>query len=88
MTPRVLSPMNVTDILLLSLERATRKRRRASFPHPIRLTGLLQTVFLALPIFAVVMFIVYYVSVTTVGAIVTDWTNDVLFGEITSASGH
>ena len=28
------------------------------------------------------MFIVYYVSVTTVGAIVTDWTNDVLFGEI------
>ncbi|MCM1264480.1 MAG: ferrous iron transport protein B, partial [Butyrivibrio sp.] len=37
---------------------------------------------LALPIFAVVMFLVYYVSVTTVGTIVTDWTNDVLFGEI------
>lgn len=37
--------------------------------------------FLALPIFAVVMFLVYYVSVTTVGAIVTDWTNDTLFGE-------
>ncbi|MDR2610322.1 MAG: ferrous iron transport protein B [Clostridiales Family XIII bacterium] len=37
---------------------------------------------LALPIFALVMFIVYFVSVTTVGAIVTDWTNDVLFGEI------
>ena len=37
---------------------------------------------LALPIFAVVMWIVYYVSVTTVGAFVTDWTNDVLFGEI------
>lgn len=37
---------------------------------------------LALPIFAIVMYIVYYVSVTTVGAIVTDWTNDVLFGEI------
>ena len=37
---------------------------------------------LALPIFAVVMFTVYYVSVTTVGAIVTDWTNDVLFGDI------
>ena len=37
---------------------------------------------LALPIFAVVMFIVYYVSVTTVGAFVTDWTNDVLFGDI------
>ena len=38
--------------------------------------------FLALPIFAVIMYIVYYVSVTTVGAFVTDWTNDVLFGEI------
>ena len=37
---------------------------------------------LALPIFAVVMWVVYYVSVTTVGTIVTDWTNDVLFGEI------
>ncbi|MCM1144413.1 MAG: ferrous iron transport protein B [Blautia sp.] len=37
---------------------------------------------LALPIFAVVMFIVYYISVTTVGAFVTDWTNDVLFGDI------
>lgn len=36
---------------------------------------------LALPIFAVVMFFVYYVSVTTVGAFLTDWTNDVLFGE-------
>ncbi|MGM9568228.1 MAG: ferrous iron transporter B [Clostridia bacterium] len=36
---------------------------------------------LALPIFAVVMFIVYYVSVTTVGAWVTDWTNDGLFGD-------
>ena len=35
----------------------------------------------ALPIFAVVMFLVYYVSVTTVGAILTDWTNDTLFGE-------
>ena len=37
---------------------------------------------LALPIFAAVMFLVYYISVTTVGAWATDWTNDVLFGEI------
>ena len=37
---------------------------------------------LALPIFAIVMWLVYYVSVSTVGAFVTDWTNDVLFGEI------
>ena len=37
---------------------------------------------LALPIFAAVMWLVYYVSVSTVGSIATDWTNDVLFGEI------
>lgn len=36
---------------------------------------------LALPIFAVIMFIVYYVSVTTVGTWVTDWANDGVFGD-------
>lgn len=36
---------------------------------------------LALPIFAVVMVIVYYVSVTSVGTLLTDWTNDGLFGD-------
>lgn len=37
--------------------------------------------FLALPIFAAVMFLVYYVSVTTVGTWATDWANDGVFGE-------
>lgn len=37
--------------------------------------------FLALPIFALVMWAVYYVSVTTVGDWLTGWTNDTLFGE-------
>ena len=37
--------------------------------------------FLALPIFAVIMFIVYYVSVTTVGGWATDWANDGVFGD-------
>ena len=36
---------------------------------------------LALPIFAAVMFIVYFFSVTTVGTWATDWTNDGLFGD-------
>lgn len=35
----------------------------------------------ALPVFAVVMFIVYFVSVTTVGTLATDWANDGVFGE-------
>lgn len=36
---------------------------------------------LALPIFALVMFCVYYISVTSIGSIMTDFTNDTLFGE-------
>ncbi|HWQ79396.1 MAG TPA: ferrous iron transport protein B [Anaerovoracaceae bacterium] len=35
---------------------------------------------LALPIFAAVIWLIYYVSISTVGTIVTDWTNDTLFG--------
>lgn len=37
---------------------------------------------LALPIFAFVMWLVYYLSIQTIGTIGTDWVNDVLFGEI------
>ncbi|MEE1155589.1 MAG: ferrous iron transport protein B [Acutalibacteraceae bacterium] len=36
---------------------------------------------LALPIFAVVMFLVYYISVSSVGTIVTDWANEGVFGD-------
>ena len=36
---------------------------------------------LALPIFALVMFAVYYIAVTTIGSIATDFTNDTIFGE-------
>ena len=36
---------------------------------------------LALPIFAVIMFIIYYVSITSVGSILTDWANDGVFGD-------
>ena len=37
--------------------------------------------FAALPIFAVIMFLVYYISVSTVGTFATDWANDGLFGD-------
>lgn len=36
--------------------------------------------YLALPIFFGIMYFIYYISVTTVGSMVTDWTNDVFFG--------
>ena len=41
---------------------------------------------LALPIFALIMWAVYYISVSSLGAIFTDWTNDTLFGEIIGAN--
>lgn len=37
--------------------------------------------FAALPIFAVIMFLVYYISVTSVGTVFTDWANDGVFGD-------
>lgn len=36
--------------------------------------------FLALPIFAAIIWLIYYISVTSVGSLVTDWVNDTLFG--------
>lgn len=41
---------------------------------------------LALPIFAAVMFLVYYISISTVGNLVTEWTNETLFGEVISGN--
>lgn len=43
---------------------------------------------LALPVFALIMFLVYYVSVTTVGTWATDWANDGLFGDGFSLFGQ
>jgi ferrous iron transport protein B len=57
-----------------------RIKRKAS-TNSDRIDRIVTNRFLALPLFAVIMFVVYYISVTTIGAIVTDWTNDTLFGE-------
>ena len=38
--------------------------------------------FLALPIFVLIMWAVYYIAISSIGTIATDWTNDVFFGEI------
>lgn len=46
-----------------------------------KIDGIVTNRFLALPIFALVMIIVYTVSVTTVGTWATDWANDGVFGE-------
>lgn len=58
-----------------------RRKRRPDATVSDRIDRYITNRWLAFPIFAAVMFLVYFVSVTTVGAVATDWTNDVLLGE-------
>jgi ferrous iron transport protein B len=58
-----------------------RKRNRGELSVSDRIDRVVTNRFLALPVFAAVIFAIYFISVTTVGAWVTDWTNEGLFGE-------
>lgn len=62
-----------------------KKKNRTGGTASDRIDRVVTNRVLALPIFAAVMFLVYYISVTTVGDIVTGFTNDTLFGEWISA---
>lgn len=62
-------------------ECVTKKNKGPKMTVSDKIDRIVTNRWLALPIFAVVMFIVYFVSVTTVGTWVTDWTNDGLFGD-------
>ena len=64
------------------LEKCYKKKNAEKLSVSEKIDKVVTNRFLALPIFAAVMFVVYYVSVTTVGTWVTDWTNDFLFGEV------
>lgn len=57
------------------------KKRRGQMTSSDKIDQIVTNRFLALPIFALVMFAVYYISVTTVGTWATDWANDGVFGE-------
>ena len=59
-----------------------KKKRKERFSTSDKIDKVVTNKFLALPIFAVIMFVVYYLSISTVGTMGTDWVNDVLFGEI------
>ena len=62
------------------IEDCYKKRVKKTMSMSDKIDSIVTNRFLALPIFAAVMFLVYYVSVTTVGTLLTDWTNDTLFG--------
>ena len=57
------------------------KKKQRSLTTSDKIDRVVTNRWLALPIFAVVMYIVYFVSVSWLGTIVTDWTNDTLFAE-------
>ena len=57
------------------------KSNKEKLTTSVKIDRVVTNRWLALPIFALVMFLVYYVSVTTVGDWLTGWTNDTLFGE-------
>lgn len=68
----------ITSIISKTVKK---KRQHGELSLSDKIDRIVTNRFLALPIFIAVMFVVYYVAVTTLGTIVTDWTNDVLFGE-------
>ncbi len=64
------------------LQDSYKKNRAGELTLSDKIDQIVTNRWLALPIFAAVMFIVYYVSIQTIGTMGTDWINDVLFGEI------
>jgi ferrous iron transport protein B len=60
----------------------TVKKRKEKLSASDKIDRVVTNRILGIPIFIAVMFIVYYISVTTIGTIVTDWTNDTFVGTI------
>ncbi|MBP3887993.1 MAG: ferrous iron transport protein B [Cellulosilyticum sp.] len=63
------------------VSKAVKKAKKGQDTTSDRIDKIVTNRILALPIFAVVMWAVYYISVSSLGTIITDWTNDILFGE-------
>ncbi|AJA46634.1 ferrous iron transport protein B [Clostridium pasteurianum DSM 525 = ATCC 6013] len=64
------------------IKQAVHKKYRGKHTTSDKIDGIVTNRWLGLPIFAGVMFLVYYLAVSSIGSIGTDWVNDVLFGEI------
>ncbi len=63
------------------IKRCYKKHSAGKLSTSDRIDRVVTNRFLGLPIFAVVMFLVYYISMVTVGTAATDWANDGLFGD-------
>lgn len=63
------------------IQKCVTKKNRSKLNTSDKIDRVVTNRWLALPIFALVMWLVYYVSMVTVGAAATDWANDGLFGD-------
>ena len=60
----------------------TKSKAKGALTTSDKIDRIVTNRWLALPIFAGIMWLVYYIAITAVGGPATDWTNDVLFGDI------
>ncbi|AWI05565.1 ferrous iron transport protein B [Clostridium drakei] len=64
------------------ISKSVKKNRKGSETTSDKIDKIVTNRFLALPIFAAIMFGVYYIAISKVGTPMTDWVNDTLFGDI------
>ncbi len=64
------------------ISKAVKKKNTSKHTVSDKIDKIVTNRILALPIFALIMWGVYYIAVSSLGTILTDWTNDTLFGEI------
>ncbi len=63
------------------IKRCYRKKSTGKLSNSDKIDRIVTNRWLGLPIFAVIMFLVYYISMVTIGTAATDWANDGLFGD-------
>ncbi|ACD23952.1 ferrous iron transport protein B [Clostridium botulinum] len=74
------------DFIGKVVSKAVKKNNKNNETASDKIDKIVTNRFLALPIFALIMWGVYYIAVSSLGTIATDWTNDTLFGEIISGN--
>ncbi|MDP0493282.1 MAG: ferrous iron transport protein B [Fusobacterium sp. JB021] len=64
------------------VNKSVKKKNTSNLKFSDKIDSIVTNRLMALPIFALIMFGVYYLSVTTIGTMATDYTNDVIFGDL------
>ena len=72
---------NERYLYIASIIKDCLKKKRTGMTTSDKIDKIVTNRWLGLPIFAVIMFLVYYISMVTVGSAATDWANDGLFGD-------